>query len=411
MTMRFGRRAFVRSLALAPAWSAALGSVGVRAAFARTGSEGRFVFVLLRGGLDGLSLAPAYGDPSFEPARAGIALLPPGEPGGALRLDDTFALHPRLPDVHPLWAKRELIVLHAICSPYRERSHFDAQNVLESGGTAPYALRTGWLNRALAGLPRRDSHALAGPRGSNLGVALGSAMPVCMRGAAPVATWSPSLLPAPDASLLDRIARMYAPDDALSRALAEARAANALAGDADARGGFAAVMRAAAAFLREPDGPSVAMVESTGWDTHAAQEAPQGALARNLAQLNAGLRTLREELGATWSRTAVLVLTEFGRTVAMNGSRGTDHGTGGAGLLLGGAVAGGRVLADWPGLGRAQLFEGRDLRATLDTRAVAKGVLRDHLGVPEAHLESVVFPESGEHRPVAGLIRSEAHPA
>jgi len=206
--------------------------------------------------------------------------------------------------------------------------------------------------------------------------------------------------------LLERVARMYAEDESLARTFAQARGANATAGQGDPGGGFAAVMRAAASFLREPGGPTVAMVESTGWDTHAAQELPQGALHRNLVSLEEGVRALREGLGDVWSRTAVLVLTEFGRTVAMNGSRGTDHGTGGAGLLLGGAVAGGRVVADWPGLAARDLYESRDLRPTLDTRAIAKGVLAAHLRVPEAHLETTVFPDSRAVRPIEGLIRT-----
>jgi uncharacterized protein (DUF1501 family) len=392
------RRDFVKSCALVPAAGLLSSSLVPRVLFANPETEHRFVFVLLRGGVDGLSLAPAWGDPHFERARAGIALPPPGEKGGALRLDDTFALHPLLPGLHALWGRGELTLLHAVCSPYRARSHFDAQNVLECGASQPYALRTGWLNRAIAGLPAKPG---------NRGVALGSAMPVCMRGDAPVTSWSPSILPAPADGLLERVARMYAEDESLARTFAQARSANATAGQGDPGGGFAAVMRAAAEFLRAPDGPTIAMVESTGWDTHAAQELAQGALYRNLLQLDEGVRALHDGLGPVWSRTAALVLTEFGRTVAMNGSRGTDHGTGGAGLLLGGAVAGGRVVSDWPGLATNELYEGRDLRATLDTRAVAKGVLAAHLGIGEARLEESVFPESRSVLPVEGLIRAD----
>ena len=394
------RREFLKAYALAPACGALASTLGVRVAFASAPTERRLVFVLLRGGLDGLSLAPAFGDPAYERARAGLALPPPGERGGALRLDDTFALHPGLERTHALWAQGELALLHAVCSPYRERSHFDAQNVLESGGTIPYAVRSGWLNRALAGLPAATE--------GNRGVALGSAMPMCLRGDTAVSSWSPSLLPGPAEGLVARVERMYAGDAALARAFAEARTANAIAGEGDARGGFAAAMRAAAEFLREPEGPSVAMLDATGWDTHSAQEIARGVLHRNLAQLDAGIASLREALGDVWARTAVLVLTEFGRTVAMNGSRGTDHGTGGAGLLLGGAVAGGRVVADWPGLAPSQLYEARDLRPTLDTRALAKGLLRDHLGIAEAHLERVVFPDSKTAKPLDGLVRAPA---
>jgi len=148
------------------------------------------------------------------------------------------------------------------------------------------------------------------------------------------------------------------------------------------------------------------MLESTGWDTHANEALNYGALDRNLAELDRGVATLRNSLGAAWQQTAVLVATEFGRTVAMNGTSGTDHGTGGAALLFGGAVAGGRVLSDWPGLGAKDLFEQRDLQPTLDLRAVLKGVLVDHLDIPAAHTDRVVFPDSGPARAIPDLIRT-----
>ncbi|MEE4302089.1 MAG: DUF1501 domain-containing protein [Pseudomonadales bacterium] len=401
--MRIARREFLKGLG-AGGLTAALTSGSV--AFAAPGAAAsRFVFVLLRGGLDGLSAVPAWGDPDFERARAGIALAPPGAPRGALDLDGFFGLHPELPQLHARWQAGELAVLHAHCGPYRERSHFDAQNVLEHGGLQPYGLRTGWLNRAIAELDARDA-VEAGARG----IAIASAMPLALRGDATVTSWAPSILPSPEADLLDRVERMYGDDVRLASAFAEARMANVVAGDAmggGRRGDLPVLMGAAARFLSAPSGPRIAMVEAGGWDTHAGQEQPQGALARNLRQLDAGLETLRTGLGEHWADTAVLVLTEFGRTVAMNGSAGTDHGTGGAGFLLGGAVRGGRVVADWPGLGRRDLHEGRDLRATLDTRALIKGALHEHLGL-EAPALAAVFPGSEDVRPVTGLVRARS---
>ena len=165
-------------------------------------------------------------------------------------------------------------------------------------------------------------------------------------------------------------------------------------------------MTAAAKFMKEPNGPCLAMVESAGWDTHANQVGAFGVLPRNLAQLDRGIDALAAGLGDRWSSTAVLVMTEFGRTVAQNGTRGTDHGTAGAAFLVGGAVKGGRVIADWPGLKTAQLYAGRDLKPTADLRSVTKAALRDHMGVNAAHIDRVVFPDSGSARATEGLFKA-----
>jgi uncharacterized protein (DUF1501 family) len=175
---------------------------------------------------------------------------------------------------------------------------------------------------------------------------------------------------------------------------------------AAARGGarYVEVIRAAAGFLRRDDGPQIAVFDATGWDTHANEGAAQGQLAARLGALDTGLRTLKDQLGPVWKDTAVLIATEFGRTAATNGTRGTDHGTGAAAFLLGGAVRGGRVIADWPGLSTRALYQGRDLNPTLDMRAVLKGVLGDHMRVSSAALDSSVFPESAAARPLGGLV-------
>ena len=169
---------------------------------------------------------------------------------------------------------------------------------------------------------------------------------------------------------------------------------------------YTEVVRAAAGFLRRDDGPQVAVFDTTGWDTHANEGSAEGQLAGRLAALDAGLRTLKDELGPTWADTAVLLATEFGRTAATNGTRGTDHGTGTAAFLLGGAVQGGRVLADWPGLSPHSLYQGRDLKPTTDLRAVLKGVLSEHLRVSSSELDSSVFPDSAAAKAVKGLFRA-----
>ncbi len=385
-----------------------------------TASKSRLVVVILRGALDGLSAAPPYGDRDYVALRRELAIGAPGTANGALKLDKQFGLHPSLKFLHESHTARELVVFHAIASPYRERSHFDAQDVLENGYTRPHAAQTGWLNRALA--------AAAQPSARELGVALGQNVPLVMRGPAPVASWSASRLAALDEDTLDRISDLYASDPVLSKRLADALATDAIATASQdekmsedgepgvlarrekgaARGGarYTETVRAAANFLKREEGPQVAVFDTTGWDTHANEGAAQGQLALRLGALDTGLRTLKEQLGPVWKDTAVLLITEFGRTAAANGTRGTDHGTGAAAFLVGGAVQGGRVIADWPGLSARNLHEGRDLRPTMDLRAVMKGLLAQQLRVPNGALEKDVFPDSSAAPPLEGLLRS-----
>ena len=374
-------------------------------------SGARLVFILLRGGLDGLAAVPAPGDPAYATARGPLADF--GAP--ALALDGTFALHPNLVQLHAMYGRGEAAVLHAVGLPYHERSHFDAQQLLESGGTQPFELQTGWLGRALASTQQS-------------GVALTTAVPLVLRGAEQIDSWAPSSLPDPSADLVARLTTMYLGDAALGRALARARDLRSGPDMADGMPGAAAAMAAAAGrsnavtlahkaaeLLMRPGGAAVAVLELGGWDSHANQTAPQGALSNNLRTLDATLATLREVLSAgsgeesntqnTWQRSVVVVASEFGREVAVNGTQGTDHGSGGVAFVLGGAVQGGRVVTDWPGLARAQRFEGRDLRITTDLRAVLRPLLARQLGVSRALLDEHVFPRSAALRDV-DLLRA-----
>jgi uncharacterized protein (DUF1501 family) len=403
-----------RHLLHAAAWAALVPVARLAVAAAPAGAPtstdaagaNRFVFVVLRGGLDGLSAVPAPGDPAFADARGALGRFNAFDSAGgeALRLDATFSLHPLLPQLHAMYDRGEMAVLHATGLPYRERSHFDAQQVLESGGVRPYELATGWLGRAL------EARALRA-------VALETAVPLVLRGPVAVDTWAPSALPEPSADLVARLEAMYRGDPALAQALARARGLRddpAMAGSGAAgmttgaaggggvpggKGAAVALARQAAEFLQR--GAQVAVLEMGGWDSHANQAAPNGPLSNNLRTLDAALAALREGLlpDQTWSRTAVLVATEFGREVAVNGTQGTDHGTGGAAFVLGGAVRGGRVLANWPGLAKTERNEGRDLRITTDLRAALRSLLGDHLGVTRAALDGTVLPGS------AGLPR------
>ena len=374
-----------------------------RLAAAQPNADSRLVLVILRGGLDGLAAVPPYAEPAYAQLRGSLALPKPGAADGALDLDGTFGLHPALTSLHAMYRAREALALHAAATPYRERSHFDAQKVLEAGGTGPSASGGGWLNRALAAL---DS---AG--GAPRAVALADSVPLVLRGELAVTSWAPSQLPETDEDTLARVQRLYeAADPELAASLNGALEAREIAGDSgDARmagrGGLAIapLASAAARFLASPDGPRVAVLEAGGWDTHANQGAAQGALALRLRGLDAGLQMLKSELGAHWRETTVVVVTEFGRTVAVNGTRGTDHGTAGCAFVVGGAVAGGRVVADWPGLASRDLHEGRDLRATTDLRALFKAVLHDRFGVGESALARSVFPASDSVAPLDGV--------
>jgi uncharacterized protein (DUF1501 family) len=401
-----------------------------RIAFAGGGARPRFVFIILRGALDGLTAVPPYGDPHYAQLRGEVAIAAPGASNGALRLDGLFGLHPSLTFLAESYGARELIVFHAMATPYRERSHFDGQDVLENGYSRAHAVQTGWINRALAALPPERS-----AKRGELGIALGQNVPLVMRGAAPVASWSPSHLAALDEDTLQRITDLYHTDPLLSQRLAEALATQTVADAAQnapamtdaeenpqtaqaqllaqpeqgkGKNGapYQEIVHAAAGFLRSEDGPRVAVFDALGWDTHANEGGAQGQLSGRLANLDAGLRLLKAELGPAWRDTVVMIATEFGRTAAVNGTRGTDHGTAAAAFLVGGAVKGGRVIADWPGLTERALYQGRDLAPTLSLHSALKGVLTEHLGVPTQALETSVFPDSAAAKPVPDLVRA-----
>jgi len=394
------RRAFLRSsvqLTLLAPWA--------RLSLAAPNADARLVLVILRGGLDGLAAIPPYGESRYRSLRAELALDSPGTGGGILKLDGLFGMHPALAGMHDLFLQSELSVVHAAATPYRERSHFDGQNMLEGGGDAPRAVSDGWLNRALTELRAAGSDQRA--------VALAQSVPLVLRGPFIVSGWTPSRFPDAEEETLARVRAMYAAvDPALSERLGEALKARDIAGVAgmgsDRRPGqqLAALITAAGRFLSTADGPRIAVLEAGGWDTHANQGAGQGILAARLRGLDASIGQLKSELGEHWQRTAVMVVTEFGRTVAANGTRGTDHGTAGCAFITGGAVNGGRVIADWPGLGQRDLHEGRDLRATLDLRSVFKGLLAEHFGLSEAALERTVFPGSESAAVLDGLIKA-----
>lgn len=372
-----------------------------RLAFANADGDSRFVLVILRGGLDGMAAVAPLGDPDYRRLRPGLALDEPGRPDGALDLDGFFGLHPALGACGAMYDAGEMLVVHAVASPYRKRSHFDAQNVLETGAAVPNAMHDGWLNRALAAW---------GTTATDRGLAIAQSPPLALQGATTVATWAPSAMPELAPDVMAMVQALYAADPLLGPALEDGLRTRALAGPGRQRRGDLATLAATAGrILAEPEGPRIATLEAYGWDTHANQGAAHGLLARRLGDLDAGLAALRDGLGAeAWNRTVVVVVSEFGRTAAQNGTRGTDHGTAGVALVLGGAVDGRRVLTTWPGLSRDSLFEGRDLAPTCDLRALFGDVLTGHLGLEPAWVEARVFPGGIGAGPGGSLLKSRA---
>jgi uncharacterized protein (DUF1501 family) len=371
------------------------------AAFATVPGEQRFVLVILRGALDGMAAVPPYGDADYAAVRGGLAMSKTGT-NPLLDLDGFFGLHPALINVKAYYDAKQLAVFHNICTPYRDRSHFDGQNVMETGGLVPNRYHDGWLNRALQAMGAKQVPA----------VAVAQTPPLVLTGKARATSWMPDSLPEPDEAYFARVQALYAGDKTLGPSLASAltlRAQSKAAMDdvttkQKPKVDLVPLFAGAGRLLAVADGPRVAVLEASGWDTHINEGAGEGQLARRLSALDSALDAMKGTLGPAWNKTAVVVVTEFGRTVKPNGSGGTDHGTGGAAFLLGGAVVGGSVHAEWLGLKPEALKDGRDLPARTDIRALFKSVLAEHMGVSKAALNGTVFPDSGGAKMVKGLI-------
>ncbi|MDR3510816.1 MAG: DUF1501 domain-containing protein [Caulobacteraceae bacterium] len=392
-------------------------------------SRRKLVVFVCRGAMDGLSVSPPVGDPDYAALRGEIAIASFGQPNGALPLDDTFGLHPKLATVHALALKGQARIAPAVATPDRARSHFEAQDVLESGTAAVYAESSGWLNRAMQAMgPARKVQALS----------VGGQAPLILRGAIQAASWSPGGYKDRDARLPAILADLYADDPLLGPALASGLQTEAMAKIATAAGGPAMAangpqapttppsgasppqtpagyQRAGQAaardlgvtlahFMTEPGGPQIAAVSLDGFDTHANQGGADGQLANRLAYMDAAIDGLSSGLGAEWRNTVVLVATEFGRTARINGTKGTDHGTGSTALVLGGGLKRGGIIGDWPTLQQARLFENRDTYPALDMRALFKGVLAEQMGVERRALDTTVFPGAATVEPVRGIV-------
>jgi uncharacterized protein (DUF1501 family) len=401
------RRSILKTMAAASALSVFDAPVGF--AFASVPGDRRLVVVILRGALDGLAAVAPYGDKDYSSVRGSLTLTTDGTTP-LHDMDGFFGLHPALTNMKTMYDAKELAVFHNICSPYRDRSHFDGQNVLETGATGPHLLQDGWLNRALKPMGMTDG---------TKALAIAQTPPLLLSGPAQASSWMPEVLPAPDEAFLDRVKLLYARDPVLSASLNNAmglqRQSQAAMDDTSQKkpgmgnaygGNLVPLFTGAGKLLAADDGPRVAVLDAGGWDTHFNEGAGDGQLARRLQALDQGLDALKTALGPAWQKTAVVMATEFGRTVKPNGSNGTDHGTGGAAFLLGGAVSGGKVHAEWTGLTTAALQDGRDQPPRTDLRTLFKGVLADHMGVANASLSNQVFPDSAGATPIKGLIRA-----
>jgi uncharacterized protein (DUF1501 family) len=386
----------------------------------------KMVVVIARGGMDGLTVSPPIGDPDYAALRGAVAV--PADQ--ALKLDSTFALHPALASVHALALKGQARIAPAIASPDRARSHFEAQDVLETGAAQVYGVSSGWLNRTLEAM---------GPKKIE-GLSVGATAPLILRGKVQAASWSPGKGVDETARLPTLLQDLYRSDPLMGPAfargletesMAEAAVmadtasmapgmglqktanttamtppamtptAEALAAQRKGREDARKLGSTLAGFMAQPGGPRIAALSLDGWDTHSGQV---GQLNTRLTYLDAVLDGLNTGLGAEWNNTVVVVATEFGRTARVNGTGGTDHGTGSTALVLGGGLKRGGIIGDWPTLKQDALFENRDLRPSLDMRGLFKGVLAEHMGVDHAALETTVFPDSASAKPVADLV-------
>ena len=378
------RRDFLRYAAISGAIFALPGI-----SFASANTDRRFIFIIQRGAADGLNTVIPYADPAYAKLRGTLAI----DVAQAAKLDGMFALHPSLTETAKLYTAGQALMVQAVASPYRDRSHFDAQNVLETGGSAAYQLKDGWMNRLLTLLPKAQNEAIA----------FAATIPMALRGKMEVISYAASHLPQAPDDLLLRVGQLYAEDAQLNPIWQAALAANNMADDSSAKQDPASLGNLAASFLAKTNGPRIAMIETGGWDTHSSQEARLGRQLTSLDQLIAALRT---GLGDTWQKTTIIVATEFGRTAAANGTGGTDHGTGSAALILGGDVNGGRVIADWPGLNQSNLFEGRDLKPTTNLDTLIASLASASFGIDSALVAKTLFPASVNGKMLDGLIKT-----
>ncbi len=393
------RRQFLQQSGLAT--GAAISAIAshswmVRAA---TPQRKRLIIVFLRGAVDGLNIVVPYREAAYYSARPKIAIPNPGQPNGALKLDDTFGLHPALDSIFPLWQQGSLAFVHACGSPDETRSHFDAQDYMESGTPGIKKTADGWMNRLLANLSGRNIIQA---------VNVGATTPRILSGPMAIASLNSGRnaarpLPVDNTLVSAAFDQLYRNQDALSQAYQEGKhARQELMKDLDAETkmanngaplpfGFATDTQRLARVMRQDARVQLAFLGLGGWDTHVNQGSSQGQLAKKLEALGKGLSILQQELGPVYAETTIVVMSEFGRTVAENGNGGTDHGHGNVMWVMGGNIKGGKVYGQFPGLQANQLHQGRDLAITTDFRTVIGSLLTQHLQLTPVQIAKI-FP-------------------
>ncbi|MBW3697764.1 DUF1501 domain-containing protein [Vibrio sp. T187] len=375
-SMKLSRRKVLKALA-GVSVNAALGlsALAPTLSFAQTDSKNILIWITLRGAMDGLNVVVPHGDSDYQSHRPSIHL----KPSQTNSLDSFFGLHPALTHTYDLYQKGEAAFIHAAATQYRSRSHFDGQKVLENGTSDPYE-RTGWLNRAIQIHDRFEA------------IAIDSGSPLILQGDKQVSSWYPNNLKMREQQV-QLLEELFQSDEKLSANFEQVLMIENMTGESVNGRQFKALATQAGHFLQSEAGPNIAVLELGGWDTHSAQGSVQGRLANQLKKLDIGISALKTTLGDAWQRTTLIAASEFGRTVEENGTKGTDHGTGNALMLAGGAIKGGKVIANWPGLAKADLYQERDLKPTTNTNDVIAEVLNQHLGFSSSDI-SKIFPGS-----------------
>ena len=352
-----------RRMFLAGSTSLILTSPMLSKAIASNKTKNNLVIIMLRGGMDGLTAVPFIGNDILMKARPDISVNKP------VPITSNFALHPMLKNYKSLWDDGQASIFHSSSIPYTGRSHFEGQYLMESGGTQPYYDKTGWIGRALEG---------AGIKGLSISLP----MPLILRGGEDLDSFLPSKNRLPNDDTLQLLQNDYQDDKMLSEVLSTIRKRPFAMmepkskSDKDMKG----LAKIAAEQLSKPDGPSIAVFDIGGFDTHADQGGDFGEHAKKLKQFDDVVGTLKKQMGETFNKTIIVSLTEFGRTVSQNGGSGTEHGYGTAILMTGGLLPKSRIISDWPGLEKKNLFEGRDLNSSVDSRAVYASILARVLG-------------------------------
>ncbi|WOH39454.1 DUF1501 domain-containing protein [Thalassotalea fonticola] len=373
------RRQFIKTLG-ASASLVLLQTPSLAAVNKLTGKSKKIVWVVLRGAMDSLHTVVPISDKNYQGLRPKLA---PSIANDLLPLTTDFSLHPALKHMHGLYQKKQLLPIVAVGSGYPRRSHFDGQDYLESG-LPSMDHDTGWLGRALNEM-NTDTKALA----------VANSIPISMRSSDKVSTWYPSRLKDADDNIYEALMNLYQNDEMLLSRLEEGLNTQKMAGDSKIKrkGKFIDLAKSCGKLMTGNNGVDCAMLEIGGWDTHNSQTFR---LDRQLKELDSGIAALQTELGDNWQDTVVMIATEFGRTAKENGTGGTDHGTGSAMFIAGGAVQGGKVLGNWPGLAQSQLFNGRDLMPTTNTFSWVGAVLQQHWNL-DSNKITKIFPNNSAY--------------